>query len=213
MKRFLFLPALLTLAALLFPVALYSLLPGEVAFDADVPSDHGPLRMKFHSTTHDEGCVGVEQYETSAIPNDTEGEVFIPDSIAFKGRNLPVCYVTRGSFHQCSRLTEVHLPSTLLAISDLAFDGCSALRRISFPASLGDIYPQAFIGCGALRRVEFCSAAPPRSYGNDTFDTGVYETATLVVPMAHAGNYLSNPLTYQFRYHAERIPLYNETQP
>lgn len=186
------------------------LLEGEVPFTVNVPFGKTSIKMTFHVNANRSKCgTGLEAYNTPCIPADTEGEIIIPDSVSFEDRTLPVKFISQGSFQSCPHLTRVQLPSPLRSISDLAFQGCTSLREITLPDSIQVIYPQAFIGCSALRRVRFLSAQPPRCYNNETFDDETYATATLVVPVEAAEAYLSNPLSYRFRYHAEVLPIYD----
>ena len=182
----------------------------DVSFAADIPFGEGNVTMRFPFNPSTLACaIGDEEYCKTCIPADIDGELIIPDSIAFEGENRPVLWISRGSFQSCPNLTRIKLPSNLRSISDLAFQGCTSLCEITFPDSIKTIYPQAFIGCTALRRVRFFSATPPQSYGNDTFDDAAYAKATLVVPVETAEYYLTNPLTHRFRYHAEVLPIYN----
>ena len=205
MKRFIF-----CLVLLLCGGIGYTLEKGQVGFTANVPHGKGTITMRFHFNPTGAACaVGDEEYYKTCIPADTEGEIIIPDSIAYDGESHTIKWISRGSFQSCPNLTRIKLPSNLRSISDLAFQGCTSLREITFPDSIKTIYPQAFIGCTALRRVRFCYYQPPRCYNDDTFDETTLATATLVVPFETAEYYLSNPLTHRFRYHAEVLPIYN----
>ena len=207
MKRFIFCLVLLLCGGIGFTEE-----KEDVSFAADIPFGEGNISMHFHFNPSTSACaVGEEEYYKTCIPADIEGELIIPDSIAFEGGNRPILWTSRGSFQSCPNLTQITLPSNLRSISDLAFQGCTSLCEITFPDSIKTIYPQAFIGCTALRRVRFCYYQPPRCYNDDTFDETTYATATLVVPAETAEYYLSNPLTHRFRYHAEILPLYKET--
>ncbi len=207
MKRFIFCLVLLLCGGIGFTEE-----KEDVSFAADIPFGEGNISMHFHFNPSTSACaVGEEEYYKTCIPADIEGELIIPDSIAFEGGNRPILWISRGSFQSCPNLTQITLPSNLRSISDLAFQGCTSLCEITFPDSIKTIYPQAFIGCTALRRVRFCYYQPPRCYNDDTFDETTYATATLVVPAETAEYYLSNPLTHRFRYHAEILPLYKET--
>ena len=207
MKRFIFCLVLLLCGGIGFTEE-----KEDVSFAADISFGEGNISMHFHFNPSTSACaVGEEEYYKTCIPADIEGELIIPDSIAFEGGNRPILWISRGSFQSCPNLTQITLPSNLRSISDLAFQGCTSLCEITFPDSIKTIYPQAFIGCTALRRVRFCYYQPPRCYNDDTFDETTYATATLVVPAETAEYYLSNPLTHRFRYHAEILPLYKET--
>ena len=190
----------------------YTLEECPVPFTTDVPYKQGTIKMDF-TFDRDWGFgwgTGSQKHNTPCVSAETEGELFIPDSIIVpNGSKMPVTWISRGSFQSCPNLTQVHLPKTIEHISDLSFSGCTSLREITFPDSLEWIYPRAFIGCTALQRVRFLSATPPNCYNNDNFDDVTYATATLVVPVKAAEAYLNNSLTYRFRYHAEVIPIYN----
>ena len=205
---------LITPFLLIVAFSAYAVFKDEMPFTYPIPFGNDILSMSFHPGLNTNAVsVGLQEYNKPAIPADTEGELVIPDSVVFEGVIVPVCWISRGSFQSCTKLTRIQLPNKLEAISDLAFEGCTSLREITFPDSLEVIYPRAFIGCSALRRVRFLSSAPPRSYNNDTFDEATYVTATLVIPARSAKAYLIDPLCYRFRYHAEMIPLNNEVQP
>ena len=208
MKRYLF------FLTLLFTIAAFALYEREIVFISPIPKDGGNVEMGFHYNPYEDAIsVGYQEYSRPCVPADTEGKLVIPDSVQFRGRTLPVCWLSRGSFQSCPHLTEIRLPKNLKTISDLAFEGCSSLRDITSPDSVWVIFPRAFIGCTSLRRVRFLPLTPPESYNNDTFDEATYATATLVVPAAAAEAYLCNPLSYRFRYHAEELPIYNKEQP
>ncbi len=189
----------------------------EPPFRHLIRSSRGMIPVGFHvGNCTEEGlgvAVGYQEYDHPAIPADLEGELFIPDSITEPhGRRLPMRWIARGAFQRCTGITEVHLPSTLYCISDLSFQDCKSLRQIVIPDSFHIFYPRAFIGCTGLRRIVLLSVKPPKSYNNDTFDEATYQTATIVFPAMSAEAYISNPLCYRFRYHAETIPLYHEQE-
>ncbi len=182
-----------------------------------IPFGNSTIPMTFHAgrVPYEEwtAAVGSQAYKQPAVNPKIEGELVIPDSITFGSYTMPVCWISRGAFQSCPRLTKIHLPSYIYTISDLAFEGCTMLREITIPDSVWAIYPRAFIGCTALRRVEFCTPKPPMSYNNDTFDEVTYATATLVIPAQSSEVYLHDPISYRFRYHAEVLPLYSGKEP
>ena len=143
MKRFIFCLVLLLCGGIGFTEE-----KEDVSFAADIPFGEGNISMHFHFNPSTSACaVGEEEYYKTCIPADIEGELIIPDSIAFEGGNRPILWISRGSFQSCPNLTQITLPSNLRSISDLAFQGCTSLCEITFPDSIKTIYPQAFIGC------------------------------------------------------------------
>ena len=154
----------------------------------------------------DYAAVGYDQYNKPAIPIETKGEMFIPDSVTTPdGRCLQVCWISRGCFQNCGNITAIHLPHTIETISDLAFQNCKSLREITLSDSLQVIYPQAFAGCDALRRIIFRSPNPPRTYFEGTFEERTINTATIVVPFGSADKYLEDNFLSRFRHHMELI--------
>ena len=183
-------------------------------FVAPIPFGNGTVTMNFHTgLVPGDGwycSVGSQEYNKPAVDSRLEGELIIPDAVTYQGINMEVLWISRGSFQSCPKLTKIHLPAKVLSISDLSFQGCSSLREITIPVCCEVIYPRAFIGCTALRRVTFLSDLPPKSYNNDTFDEVTYSTATLVVPAQSSEEYLKNPISYRFRFHAETLPIYKD---
>ena len=109
--------------------------------------------------------IGSQAYNTPAIPIDTEGIVYIPDSIQTPdGRTLPVLFISRGAFQGCVNLEGIRLPHELCYISDLSFHNCKSLRELTLPAAILYIYPKAFEGCVGLRRITMLSDTPPQTY-------------------------------------------------
>ena len=159
-------------------------------------------------------AIGYEEYFRPAIPATTEGEIFVPDSVVGSdGRHRRICWVSRGSFQGCKRLTKIHLPFNISTISDLAFQGCDSLREVTLPDSLTIIYPQAFWGCFALRRINLRCSNPPLTYHHGTFENHSFNTATIVVPFGSVDNYRNDKTFSSFRYHAEHIPTFPKRQP
>ena len=50
-------------------------------------------------------------------------------------------------FHNCSQLTTIHIPDSVLSIQDFAFENCISLETIHIPVSVTSIGVYAFKGC------------------------------------------------------------------
>jgi len=206
----------LSVISLLLLLAIICYTQDGLPFTHLVKTSKGMVSMSFH-TGNDKGgdglgvALGDQEYDHPVVPADFKGEIFLPDSILVPdGRQLPLRWISRGSFQNCTGITEVHLPLTAYSISDLSFQNCKSLRQITIPDSFRVIYPRAFLGCTGLRRIVLLPAVPPQSYNNDTFDEVTYQMATVVFPAQSSEDYINNPLCYRFRYHAELIPSYHE---
>ena len=73
-------------------------------------------------------------------------------------------------FKNCTAITEISLPESLITIGASAFSGCGGLTEIAIPASVEQIGRSAFSGCSALTKVNYnaVSAADPGP-GSDVF--------------------------------------------
>lgn len=177
-------------------------------FTVPVRTDKGKVPMAFHTRSSEYGCfVGYHEYNRPAIPIETKGEIFIPDSVLTPdGQTFPVRWISRGSFQGCQNITKVHLPHAIEYISDLAFQNCKSLREITLSDSLKHIYPQAFMGCNALQRVTLRSPNPPKTYMEGTFEQGLLNMTTVVFPSVSAKKNWDYSDFSRFRHYMELIP-------
>lgn len=199
----------------LMPFASASAQKHNIIFTAPIRTDRGSVQMAFRMNEDTPfATIGYEEFFRPAIPATTEGEIFVPDSVVGSdGQHRRICWVSRGSFQGCKRLTKIHLPFNISTISDLAFQGCDSLREVTLPDSLRIIYPQAFYGCFALRRINLRCPYPPLTYHEGTFENHSFNTATIVVPFGSVDNYRNDKTFSSFRYHAEHIPTFPKRQP
>lgn len=83
-----------------------------------------------------------------------EGEISIPESITYQGRTFDVIGISERAFSECTKLTKVNIPSTILTIGYCSFSGCYSLSRIDIPESVKRIENGAFFNCKALVEVK-----------------------------------------------------------
>ena len=80
------------------------------------------------------------------------------------------------AFHNCSSLSNLTIPNSMISIGSYAFDNCSSLINIAIPSSVEDIDNSAFNNCSSL--------------------SGVYITDVAAWCAIDFENYLANPLCY-----------------
>ena len=103
-----------------------------------------------------------------------------------------VTMIGNASFYNCTALANVAIPSTVSTINPEAFSGCSSLERIVLPASLTFLGAKTFFGCTALKTVVCMGKTKPNQF-EASFDSDIYATATLYVPVGSLSNYQGAP--------------------
>ena len=78
------------------------------------------------------------------------GDVFIPETILYRGVEYRVSGIGVGAFANCGSLTSVTIPESVSVIDVNTFYGCRKLTNVSIPNSIIRIEAQAFEGCWAL---------------------------------------------------------------
>ena len=78
------------------------------------------------------------------------GDVVIPKTVTYNGKNYNVTRIGTYAFFQCSDLTSVTIPNSIISIGTYAFSGCSSLTYLSIPSSVNSIGNYAFYGCSKL---------------------------------------------------------------
>ena len=153
--------------------------------------------------------------------NSYSGDVVIPQSITYKGKNYTVTKIGNVAFLLCSDLTSVTLPSTLTAIGNTTFRKCTSLTSITIPDGVTTIGVNAFDGCSSLKEVVIgsgiqsigtnaftgtalnggnitCLATAPPAIASATFDADCYQGANVYVPHGCKGAYTSAPYWKNF---------------
>jgi hypothetical protein len=102
---------------------------------------------------------GINRVDKTAVfvtegNNKYQGDITIPQSVVFEGKEYKVKSIDNVAFYQCYSLNSIKLPDGLQSISQFAFYQCSALSRIEIPNSVNSIGLSAFEGCGNLSYVK-----------------------------------------------------------
>ncbi len=79
----------------------------------------------------------------------TDTDIVIPAT----HENLPVIGISARAFYDCTGLTSITIPDSIIAIGLAAFYNCTSLTSINIPDSVTYIYDAAFQGCTSLTSV------------------------------------------------------------
>lgn len=93
-------------------------------------------------------CI-VVGYEEGAVT----GHLAIPSEALYNGKTFSVTEIIPGTFSECTSLTSVNLPESLVEFP-YAFEGCTSLESVKLSNSIATISAGAFNGCTALSSVE-----------------------------------------------------------
>lgn len=162
---------LLVVMALMIPKGAWA----ELAVGDTFTSDG--VTYKVTSISPHEVQVGEGNLSTSisAIDKSTEGSLTIPSKVtASDGSSYSVTSIGSRAFYDCSKLTSVVLPNTVVEIGSWAFEYCSMLEGLELPGSLKSISNGAFRHCNRIKKITIPSSV--NSIGTGAFQfSGIKE--------------------------------------
>ena len=75
------------------------------------------------------------------------GDVVIPEEVTYEDHVYKVTSIGRSAFYNCSDLTSITIPNSVISIQGGAFYGCSSLTTVTIPNSVTTIEGYAFEKC------------------------------------------------------------------
>ena len=93
--------------------------------------------------------IGVELVKA----DQTISNAIIPNTIPYNGTELPVTNIGNNAFKNCSSLTSVTIPNSVISIGDYAFANCSSLTAITILNGVRGIGNFAFYSCSSLKSI------------------------------------------------------------
>ena len=142
------------LSALLALLMLFGALPATVfAAEKTNPLDYLTYEIA-------DGEVTITDCDTSI-----SGELTIPETI----EGYPVTGIGYWAFENCTDLTNVTIPDSVIYIGSGAFRDCTGLTNVKIPDSVISIGDNAFDGCGNLTSITIPNSIT--SIGNCTFES------------------------------------------
>ncbi len=86
--------------------------------------------------------------------NSYSGDVVIPETVTYQGKEYPVMYISQQAFYMSSSLTSVSIPESVISIGQKAFSGCTSLRTVNIPSNITAIAAYTFDNCYSLQTVD-----------------------------------------------------------
>ena len=94
--------------------------------------------------------LGGGRLGSTAVPQDTEGELVIPSELG----GHPVTGIDCWAFSGCNKLTSVTIPDTVTFINGAAFKDCTGLTTVTIGKNVNALGQMCFQGCNRLRAVD-----------------------------------------------------------
>ena len=115
-----------------------------------------------------------------------------------------VVSIGQNSFENCTNLLSITLSNNLTAINNAAFKGCTSLTSISIPSTVTSIGDDAFKNCSALTSVVVGrNAAPITTLGSNAF-SGCPSSLQITAPQNRVGDYKNDINWFA---HRNKIPF------
>ncbi len=108
------------------------------------------LSMEERSAMLVEAPVGGDPYS---------GDLFIDDSVSFRGHTFYITEIADSAFCECRNLSNLKLPACLTTLRSFAFYNCRGLHNVHLPPSVCKIMNDAFHNSRSLNHVSWPSAA------------------------------------------------------
>ena len=103
----------------------------------------------YYYTNEDDDEVGV-MYSKSG---EYSGDVVIPSTVTYNGKQYTVTSIGSKAFSGCTRLKKVTIPNSVTNIGDNAFSECRGLKAVTIGNSVTSIGSGAFTYCSYLTEV------------------------------------------------------------
>ncbi len=101
----------------------------------------------------------------------TATNVEIPATIEINEKTYDVTNIRQYSFFECSSLTSITIPSSVINIGNFAFYNCSSLENIIIPSSVKSIERCVFSECTKLQSVTFAPNSRLESIDENAFSS------------------------------------------
>lgn len=78
-------------------------------------------------------------------PAGLSGTITVPEGVT---------EIDEYAFSGCDKVTEIKLPSTIVALGKSAFAACASLAQVNIPAGISSIEPYTFLSCSSLTSID-----------------------------------------------------------
>ena len=122
---------------------------GVETFAHDIAVKNADGKTIYYVWTNNKTTLAVSYQGGSydSYNGEYSGDIVIPASLTYNGKTYSVTSIGSAAFYDCSGLTSVTIPNSVIFIGTYAFDGCSGLTSVTIPNSVTSIGESAFWNC------------------------------------------------------------------
>ena len=171
--------------------------------------------IRYYYTNEDDDEVSV----TYSSSGKYSGNIVIPSTVTYNGKQYTVTKIGTGAFRDCTGLTAVTLPNAMTSIGRNAFRDCTGLTTVTISNSVTSIGSYAFYGCTGLTEVTIPNAMTDIGGWAFTYCTGLQTVIWNAhnvqdIPLNKSGTpmppflYCKNLTDFVFGDEVEHIPAY-----
>ena len=121
-----------------------------LAHDIEVANADGVTIYYTWANYNTELSVSYRGNSYSSYSGEYTGNVMIPESVTYNGTTYPVTSIGYRAFRDCTSLTNITIPNSMMEICDEAFYACSSLINVTIPNSVTSIGTRSFFKCSNL---------------------------------------------------------------
>ncbi len=123
---------------------------GAKVFAYDIAVANSDNVTIYYEWTNNNKELAVCYHDSS---NEYTGNVVIPGSVEYAGKNYPVTSISKSAFQNCSSLISVTISNGVTSIGEDAFKKCTSLTSVTIPNSVTTIGEEAFRRCESLTSI------------------------------------------------------------